>query len=343
MKTPGRSQEEAATLDLVDTRDADTAPGRRTPAWGAAMPIWIMIAVCAVTAVTTKLILGLALDPFDIGVVIAITLVMLSISAFYTFKRANERIARLYRAVAELFLLTILVGSLSYGATSLNRPLWDDVFLAWDLALGFDWKYWLAFLDALPTINRLLVYAYHSMWPQLALLLIALVSIQNYRRLDVLLLSFGFSAVVTVIIAGIMPALSPLAYLQITPQDHPHITLAVPREFEAQALALRAGTMRVIELGGAQGLVTFPSFHTVTAVLLMLGFWAVPYLRWVSLGLNTVMLVSIPIEGSHYLVDVLAGIAVAWPAWIIAQSIVTRMETSRMTRASVRHPSFALP
>src|SRR5262249_54253832 len=33
--------------------------------------------------------------------------------------------------------------------------------------------------------------------------------------------------------------------------------------------------------------------------------------RWVMLGLNALMLAATPIDGSHYFVDVLAGIAVA--------------------------------
>lgn len=79
-------------------------------------------------------------------------------------------------------------------------------------------------------MNLLLVLAYHSMWPQLALLIIALIAVRDYRPLDILLLAFGFGAILTVVIAAFMPAISPLAYLEITSSDHPDIKLAVPRE-----------------------------------------------------------------------------------------------------------------
>jgi membrane-associated phospholipid phosphatase len=250
--------------------------------------------------------------------------------------RPDERVARLFRAAIELFLLSFLCGSLSYAATSLNRPLWDDVFIAWDQALGFDWRHWLDVLNEHPKINLVLALAYHSMWPQLVLVIVALVTVRDYRRLDVFLLAFGFSAVITVVIAGFMPALSPLAHFAITPADHPNIVLAVPREFEAQALALRDGSMRLIELGEAQGLVTFPSFHTVVAVLLLLGFRHVPYLRWVSLVLNVLMLISIPIEGSHYLVDLIAGIGVAWLAWGLARVTADSAAPALRKRLAVR-------
>jgi membrane-associated phospholipid phosphatase len=136
-----------------------------------------------------------------------------------------------------------------------------------------------------------------------------------------------------------MPALSPLAHFAITPADHPNIVLAVPREFEVQALALRDGSMRMIELGEAQGLVTFPSFHTVVAVLLLLGFRHVPYLRWVGLVLNVLMLVSIPIEGSHYLVDLIAGIGVAWLAWGLARVTADSAAPALRKRLAARSAS----
>lgn len=298
--------------------------------FGAAKWIWGLIFVCLCADVLIKLGVGLAFKIQEIAAVIAIVVAALGLSAFYTVKRQDERIARLFRAGVELFLLTFLVGSLSYSATSLNRPLWDEMYHGWDQVIGFDWRYWLSVLDANKNVHRILALAYHSMWPQLTLIVISLVTVRDFRRLDVFLLAFGFSAIITVIISGLMPAMSPLAYLQITPADHPHINLAVPREFEEQALALRAGVLRVVELGDAQGLVTFPSFHTVTAVLLLLAFRSVPYMRWVSLAANTLMLFSIPIEGSHYLVDVIAGIAVALVAWMAAAAAVNVTTRSRL-------------
>jgi membrane-associated phospholipid phosphatase len=311
------------------------------PSFGAAKWIWGLILVCLVADVMIKLGVGLTFKLGEIAAVIAIVVAALGLSAFYTFKRPDDRIARLFRAAVELFLLSFLVGSLSYSATSLGRPLWDDVLQAWDQALGFDWRYWLAALDAHPRLNLLLVLSYHSMWPQLSLVIIALVTVRDYRRLDVMLLAFGFAAIVTVIVAGLMPAMSPLAYFGITENDHPNIVLAVPREFEVQAIALRSGALRVIELGDAQGLVTFPSFHTVTAMLLLLAFRNVPYMRWVSLIANTLMLLSIPVEGSHYLVDVIAGIAVALLAWMGAAALVNTTSDLRLSWPRTGKPAEA--
>jgi PAP2 superfamily protein len=308
---------------------------------GAAVPIWCFIAAAALAATAASIAAGISFRPQQLGYVVLVVIGALGLSAFYTVLRPDERVARLFRAAIELFLLSFLCGSLSYAATSLNRPLWDEVFVAWDQALGFDWRYWLGVLNEHPKTNLVLAFAYHSMWPQLAIVIVALVTVRDYRRLDVFLLAFGFAAAITVVIAGFMPALSPLAHFAITPADHPNIVLAVPREFEAQALALRDGSMRVIELGEAQGLVTFPSFHTVVAVLLLIGFRHVPYVRWLSLVLNVLMLMSIPIEGSHYLVDLIAGVGVALLAWSMARATADSAAPALRKRLTARFPSGA--
>jgi membrane-associated phospholipid phosphatase len=54
-------------------------------------------------------------------------------------------------------------------------------------------------------------------------------------------------------------------------------------------------------------------------------------LRWVFVVLNTAMLAATPIDGSHYFVDVLAGIALAALSLLLAQ--VLAAATVRVPRA----------
>ena len=60
-----------------------------------------------------------------------------------------------------------------------------------------------------------------------------------------------------------------------------------------------------------QGIVTMPSYHTVMAVLLTYAFRRTGLIGYGIATLNLVMLLSIPPIGGHYLVDVLAGGALA--------------------------------
>lgn len=58
------------------------------------------------------------------------------------------------------------------------------------------------------------------------------------------------------------------------------------------------------------GLVSFPSFHTAGAVLLIAAWWPTR-LRWPVAALELVLLIGVPAWGAHFLVDMLAGAGVA--------------------------------
>ena len=75
---------------------------------------------------------------------------------------------------------------------------------------------------------------------------------------------------------------------------------------------------------GSEGIITFPSLHAALAVIVIAALWPIAILRWVFLALNTAMLAATPIDGSHYFVDVLAGIALAALAVMAAQAIAAR-------------------
>jgi len=56
------------------------------------------------------------------------------------------------------------------------------------------------------------------------------------------------------------------------------------------------------------------------------------------------MLLAIPVEGSHYIVDVIAGIAVALLTWVAASALVEAYARERMPRLGNRQPGqIAVP
>jgi membrane-associated phospholipid phosphatase len=75
-------------------------------------------------------------------------------------------------------------------------------------------------------------------------------------------------------------------------------------------LALRGGGPLSFDLSQLQGLISFPSYHTVLAVLLTYAHRRSLLLIPIAL-VNGIMLFSIPTVGQHYLVDIIAGAAVA--------------------------------
>ena len=90
-------------------------------------------------------------------------------------------------------------------------------------------------------------------------------------------------------------------------------------------LGLRDGTFRQLMAVGAEGIITFPSLHAALAVILIAAFWPVPLARWISLVVNALMLAATPIDGSHYLIDILAGIGIAVGCIYAARALVARL------------------
>ncbi len=196
-----------------------------------------------------------------------------------------------------------LVGILSYLAASLGAPLRDDEFVRLDAVLGFHWQSFFRWLGAHPTIGFVLEFAYFSFLLQVfgtvGYFSLTGQDERNREFLSMLLLS----SLIVVAISGIVPALGPWAHfgVKVSPLiDHvPHIEL------------LRSGAPVTFEIHEMKGLVTFPSFHTVAALLLIYVHRCRRWLFIASVMLNGLMLVSVPTVGSHYLVDVLAGAAIA--------------------------------
>ena len=60
-----------------------------------------------------------------------------------------------------------------------------------------------------------------------------------------------------------------------------------------------------------QGLVTFPSFHSALALLFIYASMPIRWLVIIAIPLNMLMVLATPVDGGHYLMDVLAGIMIA--------------------------------
>jgi membrane-associated phospholipid phosphatase len=98
---------------------------------------------------------------------------------------------------------------------------------------------------------------------------------------------------------------------------HFHMTDRVDAYHLADFTALRAGRLLAIPWPEAIGLVTFPSFHAAMGLTLIYATRGIRFVFPASLVLNLLMIASTPTEGGHYLVDVIAGLAVV-PVVILA-------------------------
>jgi membrane-associated phospholipid phosphatase len=113
---------------------------------------------------------------------------------------------------------------------------------------------------------------------------------------------FVLATLVTIVVSGFLPAAGAWKHYGCGAS----FDLGAMSHFEA----LRSGAMREIPLGRMQGLISLPSLHSAMAVLIAYAMRGT-LLRWPAVVLDAAMLVSTPLEGGHYFVDVLAGIGLA--------------------------------
>jgi membrane-associated phospholipid phosphatase len=208
-------------------------------------------------------------------------------------------------------LATVAMAPLTYVAAATNFPMQDANLLAIDRALGLDWLAFISYVNERPLLATWLNFGYSMIkWP-IFLIPVVLAMQHRYCRIQEFTLAFALALVVTTIISAFVPAIGVFQQLGLEPVSftnlHPQAYLDQLRDLPL----VREGSLRHLDLFSLAGVVTFPSFHAASGVLYLWAFWPVWWMRPVALLANGAMLVSTPVDGGHYFIDVFAGIAVA--------------------------------
>jgi PAP2 superfamily len=218
------------------------------------------------------------------------------IALFYHISGRSTALARAAHWTL-LWLIFVNAGTvLTYIAGACGGHLYDAPLAAIDAAFGFDWDRWYNFLVPHRNLRFVLWLAYLSLFPQI------LISIFwfSFHNLDYFNYELLLNNILSLLIASML-------FVTFPAFGH----LAPGRGLEVEALrALRGGGPLSFGLSQLQGLISFPSYHTVLAVLLTYAHRRSSLLPAIAL-VNAIMLFSIPSYGGHYLTDIIAGAAVA--------------------------------
>ncbi|WP_243652628.1 phosphatase PAP2 family protein [Novosphingobium sp. PhB165] len=210
---------------------------------------------------------------------------------------------------AGLFTLISLMGATaSYPVAALTHGYADVALQRVDEALGFNWLGWYRTVAAHPVLQLLGTAAYRSIYVTPALLLWAKARAGQHAEAYRFIAGFWLAAVITLAVFSLMPAVGPFSHLW-----HGAIPYMPESELWQSGLipALRAHSVHIVDLAKLRGIVSAPSFHTAAAVLYIVAAWRMPSMRWPIVALNVAMLLSTPVEGTHYLIDMLLGAVVA--------------------------------
>jgi membrane-associated phospholipid phosphatase len=261
--------------------------------------------------------------------------IMLFFGALYTGVESSMPKLRLPLAVVAdlclsvlqvLVVITVLL-PLTYLAATPGFPLLDDKLAQLDALIGFDWDTAAQWVADRPLIDCVLQLGYNSMpYQAAAVLLIGSLRRPGDRNGECIWLLI-VSLLITCAIFAFTPAFGEIGHIGTG-------------RFDVLA-EIRNGSWSVMSYYRAEGIVTFPSFHTTVAILLT---YVVRRERWalaVLAPLNVLMIVSTPTVGGHYLVDLFGGAAVAYIS-ILTVHAVRQRTSGRSLRNLRRRPAAEL-
>jgi len=224
------------------------------------------------------------------------------------------RIARDLAEYVGLFGASAMVGAVaSYPDAACTTGMADPLLVHADQMLHFNWVALYLLTSHHPALQLLGTVAYQSIYAIPAALLVQFAWSGKRAEAHRFLVAFWLAATMTLLLFRWLPAAGPLAELWKGPAPYmPQSAL-----YQAHLIPLLQGhRLHIVDLDALHGLVSAPSFHAASGVLFILFARKMRRLRVPLIGLSLLMLAATPIEGTHYLIDIIAGGLVALLAYL---------------------------
>jgi membrane-associated phospholipid phosphatase len=287
--------------------------------------IWAMIAAVAGLVLMAAAFGGFTLVPKSFATPGGTSLLLVVAARFYGGYRNDVKLASALESTAQVIAFAAVAAPLSYVAAALAGalPLQDAAFDAMDKALRLDWKDLLTVMQGAPELHAFMRIIYLSLTVQMTAVVLLLGFSGRLAWLRVYMVAFVLSALVTIAISALIPAEG--VWLHDGLKSANAAVLPASHTSWPVFLGLRDGSYRALMAVGAEGIITFPSLHAALAVIMIAALWPVSYVRWIGAAINLLMLAATPIDGSHYFVDVFAGIVIAVLCLLAAHVLVRRL------------------
>jgi PAP2 superfamily len=213
-------------------------------------------------------------------------------------------IAESFAVLLLILCLSMIVGVGQYIVALLQRSLVDPYLAGGDAFLGVsvpNLVAWTRLHDGYVVALRL---AYFSLLPQFVLAIVGAGAVLRDRdRLWEFGFHFHFCALVTLAASGLFPAECAFTFYGFE-------SLIDQGRFIHHFESLRAGTFQTIRFDQIEGLISFPSFHVAGALMVTWAFRSHRAWLWPLIVLNIGLIAATFMTGAHYVVDVLATVAI---------------------------------
>jgi membrane-associated phospholipid phosphatase len=310
------------------TTEAEAIPSSNAASWLVLSILALCLAVLELIGpvpITLKGLVPLAIACTTLG----------AVCHYYRTIRPCVEFAEMCVALAQVLLFSAIGIALSYLVARWNYPLWDATLAGWDRSLGFDWMAAMRLVDRSALLTAVLAFAYASLIPQIVVVVCGLGFKGRITQLRTVILAAMLCGSICIFISAFTPAVAYGVFLHVHPGDFQRVFpwagfVQIP-DFEA----LRAGTIAKLDFAAMQGIITFPSYHAGLSTITFWGFIETrsKWLRIPGAALATLTIIATPIDGGHYFVDVIAGMAIGAACLAAARRAIHFNPSSRAITA----------
>lgn len=273
----------------------------------------------------------------------ALSLALLALGHFYKSRRPDPNLAAMLFGASFLCAFSSAADLLNYLLLTVAGRDIDLLLAHADRAMGFDWPQAVAFAAAHPVLNEGLRIAYMSSLPQIAALVICLGLFRQPQKIYGFCIALAAGAAIAIGFWTLFPSFGAFAIFHLPAPLALKTDAALDGNYARGLVALLAHGPGRIDPWEVKGLIGFPSFHTVMAMLTAWYARKLPVICWIALGLNVLVIAAAPIHGGHHLIDLLGGAAVAAAAIWLSECVLTAKRAAQPLPLAALGQTTAFP
>ncbi len=241
---------------------------------------------------------------------------------YYQYVRREDRLAAMLCCTAFLVVMSNSFSLFNNLLLTIAGTRVDAALAAIDRGIGVNWPAMMSVAADHPVFNAVLKAAYESMLPQIAVLVVVLGIWGKSEQAYSFCIAVATGALICIATFTIMPAFGAFSVYTL-PADVTHrLNVLLDAHYARDLIGLLAHGPGHISVAAMKGLIGFPSYHAVLALLVIWYARELPVIRWFALGLNVLVLISTPIQGGHHVIDVIGGVAVTAVAiWVAGRTL----------------------
>lgn len=308
-------------------------PSLRVAPLRLATPLLVSLALSAIVLLALLAATGMRLGP-EFARFSLLAAMMGCLAGYCHYRRYHWQMTDSALVVAFAIASLMLCGLVSSVALRLGLPLVDAALARADALIGFDTRPMVHFVAANTWLSGLLYLAYGSS----ALLCLAAFGWSMLKRDRVqmwrIVATIGVAMQITALASILFPARGAALSLGLDALQGHGLPGGAGSYFADAFAYFYSGRDTLVALDRMNGIVSFPSYHTVMALVIVQGF-AATILRWPAILWSALIIVSTVPMGGHYVVDLAAGLFV----WVVALLLAQWASRAPAASASGERPA----